>query len=161
MQTLQPVALVQIPQHAAPRARQRLLSPAALALALATATSPPDPPLPSPPPAGSKVTAGTVNCDGSITVKAELAGKETAIADIVRLVEQAQARTAPIQRLADTVSGKFAYGVMALSAATLTFWSTVGTRLFPQVSCWWRGPAAADSAVPCVACSRCCCAQCH
>ncbi len=67
-------------------------------------------------------------------MQAELAGKETAIADIVRLVEQAQARTAPIQRLADTVSGKFAYGVMALSAATLTFWSTVGTRLFPQVS---------------------------
>lgn len=44
-----------------------------------------------------------------------------------------QARTAPIQRLADAVAGKFAYGVMGLSAATFVFWSTVGTRMFPQV----------------------------
>lgn len=44
-----------------------------------------------------------------------------------------QARTAPIQRLADTVAGKFAYGVMGLSAATFAFWATVGTRIFPQV----------------------------
>ncbi len=46
----------------------------------------------------------------------------------------AQARTAPIQRLADSVAGKFAYGIMALSAATLAFWTTAGTKLFPQVS---------------------------
>jgi hypothetical protein len=69
-----------------------------------------------------------------MTVRAEHSGKDTAIADIVRLVEQAQARTAPIQRLADTVSGKFAYGVMGLSAATLLFWSTVRRRR-PPVCC--------------------------
>jgi Cu+-exporting ATPase len=80
---------------------------------------------PGPAPAGCKVAAGTVNCDGAMTVRAEHSGKDTAIADIVRLVEQAQARTAPIQRLADTVSGKFAYGVMGLAAATLGFWATV------------------------------------
>lgn len=45
----------------------------------------------------------------------------------------AQARTAPIQRLADAVAGKFAYGVMGLSAATFVFWALAGTRLFPQV----------------------------
>lgn len=44
-----------------------------------------------------------------------------------------QARTAPIQRVADAVSGKFAYGVMAAAAATFAFWSTAGTRMFPQV----------------------------
>jgi Cu2+-exporting ATPase len=66
-------------------------------------------------------------------VRAEASGQETVIADIVRMVERAQARTAPIQRVADTVAGKFAYGVMGLSAATFAFWATVGTKLFPQV----------------------------
>lgn len=79
------------------------------------------------------MTAGTVNCDGMLTVRAEQSGQQTVIADIVRLVEAAQARTAPIQRLADTVAGKFAYGVMGLSAATFAFWSLVGTKVFPQV----------------------------
>lgn len=85
------------------------------------------------PAAGDKVTAGTVNCDGSLTIQAEQSGQETVIADIVRMVELAQARTAPIQRLADTVSGRFAYGVMGASAATFLFWSTIGTKMFPQV----------------------------
>jgi Cu2+-exporting ATPase len=84
-------------------------------------------------PPGTPVTAGTLNCDGSLMVSAEASGQDTVIADIVRLVEAAQAHTAPIQRLADTVAGKFAYGVMGLSAATFTFWSTVGCRMFPQV----------------------------
>ena len=51
----------------------------------------------------------------------------------VRLVEEAQARTAPVQRLADKVSGVFAYGVMGASLATFAFWATVGTKVFPQV----------------------------
>eukprot|EP00775_Hariotina_reticulata_P004232 gene4232-4481_t len=81
---------------------------------------------------GTKVTAGTLNCDGSLMVSAEASGQDTVIADIVRLVEAAQAHTAPIQRLADTVAGKFAYGVMGLSAATFTFWSTVDTVVFDK-----------------------------
>lgn len=44
-----------------------------------------------------------------------------------------QARTAPAQRLADQVAGKFTYGVMATAAATFLFWSGIGTRIFPQV----------------------------
>ncbi len=44
-----------------------------------------------------------------------------------------QARTAPVQRLADEVAGKFAYAVMGVSAATFAFWLTVGTRVFPDV----------------------------
>jgi Cu+-exporting ATPase len=68
-----------------------------------------------------------------MTVQAEHSGQQTVIADIVRMVEIAQARTAPIQRMADTVAGKFAYGVLALSAVTFLFWSLVGTRVFPQV----------------------------
>lgn len=50
------------------------------------------------------------------------------------MVETAQARTAPVQRLADAVAGKFAYAVMGVSAATFAFWATVGTRVFPQVA---------------------------
>lgn len=46
-----------------------------------------------------------------------------------------QARSAPVQRLADEVAGKFAVGVLALSAATFTFWAMAGPRLFPQVCC--------------------------
>lgn len=55
------------------------------------------------------------------------------MADIVRMVEAAQARTAPIQRLADSVAGRFAYGVMGASLATFVFWATAGTSMFPQV----------------------------
>ncbi|KAK9817276.1 hypothetical protein WJX72_012145 [[Myrmecia] bisecta] len=83
--------------------------------------------------AGDTVTAGTVNYDGRINVCAERSGNATAIADIVRLVEAAQARTAPVQRLADAVAGRFAYGVMGISAATFAFWATIGIRMFPQV----------------------------
>ncbi len=53
--------------------------------------------------AGDSVTAGTVNCDGVLTVQAERAGGDTAMADIVRAVEAAQSRAAPVQRLADQV----------------------------------------------------------
>ncbi|KAG2497846.1 hypothetical protein HYH03_004113 [Edaphochlamys debaryana] len=101
-------------------------------------------PLPLTKAEGDKVTAGTVNCDGALRVRAEHSGQQTVIADIVRMVENAQARTAPIQRLADTVAGKFAYGVMALSAATFVFWSTVGVKMFPQVLA--AGAAAAATA---------------
>ena len=66
-------------------------------------------------------------------VRAVRSGNQTAIADILRLVETAQARTAPVQRLADAVAGRFAYAVMGVSAATFAFWATVGTRVFPQV----------------------------
>jgi len=79
------------------------------------------------------VTAGTVNCDGSLVVRATAAGDATVLADIVRLVETAQARAAPVQRLADAVAGRFAYGVIGASAATFCFWTLFGQQLFPQV----------------------------
>ncbi len=91
--------------------------------------------MPVPKGEGAAVTAGTVNCEGSLTVRAERSGNDTAIADIVRMVEVAQARTAPVQRLADAVAGRFAYAVMGLAAGTFGFWASIGTRLFPQVSC--------------------------
>ena len=74
-----------------------------------------------------------MNCDGAITVRVVSSGEETQVAGIVRMVEAAQQREAPVQRLADEVSGKFVYGVMGASAATFAFWSLAGTKLFPQV----------------------------
>ena len=88
-------------------------------------------PIPRAKRAGDDVAAGTVNLDGAIVVKVINSGEETSIAGIVRMVEAAQQREAPVQRLADEVSGKFVYGVMGASAATFAFWSTVGTKLFP------------------------------
>ena len=74
-----------------------------------------------------------MNCEGRITVRAERCGGATAVADIVRAVEAAQARAAPVQRLADIVAGRFAVGVLALSAATFGFWALAAPRLMPQV----------------------------
>ncbi|XP_076902012.1 copper-transporting ATPase PAA1, chloroplastic-like [Bidens hawaiensis] len=80
---------------------------------------------------GAEVSAGSINLNGALTVEVQRSGGETFMGDIVRLVEEAQSREAPVQRLADKVAGHFTYGVMAISAATFVFWSTVGARLLP------------------------------
>ena len=72
------------------------------------------------------MTAGTVNHEGPINVRASSTGTESTVAGIGRLVSAAQAREAPIQRLADSVSGFFCYGVMAASAITFAFWTLAG-----------------------------------
>ncbi|KAK9166602.1 hypothetical protein Scep_001793 [Stephania cephalantha] len=84
---------------------------------------------------GAEVAAGTINLNGILTVEVRRPGGETGMGDIVRLVEEAQSREAPVQRLADKcdqkVAGHFTYGVMALSAATFLFWSSFGSRILP------------------------------
>lgn len=82
---------------------------------------------------GDRVSAGTLNQSGAIALRATRVGSDTALASIIELVETAQTRKAPIQRLADTVAGYFAYGVMAIAALTFGFWYFLGTRLWPQV----------------------------
>ncbi|MGQ4649514.1 heavy metal translocating P-type ATPase [Lyngbya aestuarii] len=83
--------------------------------------------------AGTAVTAGTLNQSGVILVKATHTGEETTLAQIVALVEEAQTRKAPIQQLADTVAGYFAYGVMVIALLTFLFWYLVGTQIWPEV----------------------------
>lgn len=80
---------------------------------------------------GTEVTAGSINLNGTLTVEVRRPGGETVMGDIVRLVEEAQTREAPVQRLADQVAGSFTYGVMAISAATFLFWSCFGSQLLP------------------------------
>ena len=80
---------------------------------------------------GDRLTAGTVVYEAPLTFTATSTGADSTLAGIARLVADAQALEAPVQRLADAVSGRFCYGVMAASAATLAFWATAGAALWP------------------------------
>lgn len=80
---------------------------------------------------GDSVVGGTLNQSGAVTLQATRTGEATTLARIVALVEAAQARKAPIQRLADAVAGYFTYGVMAIAALTFGFWYFVGTQIWP------------------------------
>ena len=71
---------------------------------------------------GSVVVGGTVNASGRLVVRATKVGAETALAQIARLVAEAQAGKAPIQRLVDRVSSVFVPVVLVISAATLAGW---------------------------------------
>ncbi|HXZ69520.1 MAG TPA: heavy metal translocating P-type ATPase [Streptosporangiaceae bacterium] len=76
--------------------------------------------------AGDTVIGATINTTGSLRVRAEKVGADTMLAQIITMVRQAQASKAPIQRLADTVSGYFVPAVMAIAIATFTIWFTAG-----------------------------------
>ncbi len=82
---------------------------------------------------GDSLSAGSLNQSGAIAMKATHVGKDTTLAHIVHLVEEAQTRKAPVQKLADTVAGYFAYGVMTIAAVAFLFWYFVGTHLWPSV----------------------------
>jgi P-type Cu+ transporter len=75
---------------------------------------------------GSEVAGATVNVGGRLVVRATRVGADTALAQIARLVTDAQAGKAPVQRLADRVSGVFVPVVVALAVATLGFWLGAG-----------------------------------
>src|SRR5690606_27270486 len=75
---------------------------------------------------GDPVTGATVNAGGRLVVVATRVGADTALAQIARLVSDAQSGKAPVQRLADRISAVFVPIVIALSAATLGFWLGAG-----------------------------------
>jgi len=76
--------------------------------------------------AGDPVSGGTVNGTGSLLIRAERVGEETLLAQIVRLVSEAQRSRAPIQALADTVAGWFVPAVLAIAVLTFLAWSVFG-----------------------------------
>ena len=76
--------------------------------------------------AGDKVVGATVNQTGSFLMRAERIGSETLLAQIVQMVAEAQRSRAPIQKLADTVSGYFVPAVISLAVITFIVWSIVG-----------------------------------
>ncbi|MEJ2006571.1 MAG: heavy metal translocating P-type ATPase, partial [Acidobacteriota bacterium] len=73
-----------------------------------------------------RVTGGTVNGKGSLVMRAERVGSDTLLAQIVRMVSEAQRSRAPIQRLADVVAGYFVPAVVASAIITFIIWSIVG-----------------------------------
>jgi Cu+-exporting ATPase len=75
---------------------------------------------------GDEVTGATVNAGGRLVVEATRVGSETALAQIARLVTDAQSGKAPVQRLADRISGIFVPIVIGIAAATLGFWLGAG-----------------------------------
>ena len=90
-------------------------------------------PLPLQAEAGVELSSGSLNLEAPLVIEVTRVGAETALARIIRLVEQAQARRAPIQGLADRVAGRFCYGVIGLAVATFLFWWLFGADHWPQV----------------------------
>jgi Cu+-exporting ATPase len=76
--------------------------------------------------AGAKVIGGTLNQTGSFVMRAEKVGRDTVLAQIVQMVAAAQRSRAPIQRLADQVSGWFVPAVILVAFAAFAAWATFG-----------------------------------
>ena len=75
---------------------------------------------------GEAVTGATVNGTGSFVMRAKRVGSDTLLAQIVRMVGEAQRSRAPIQRLADVVAGYFVPAVLLVAAVTFAVWAAVG-----------------------------------
>jgi Cu+-exporting ATPase len=83
-------------------------------------------PMPVEKTAGDPVTGGTVNRTGAFTFRAEKVGSDTLLAQIIRMVEQAQGAKLPIQSLVDTITAWFVPAVMAIAALTVLVWLIFG-----------------------------------
>jgi Cu+-exporting ATPase len=82
---------------------------------------------------GDKVFGGTINAEGLIKMGARAVGKDTALAGIVRLVQEAQGSKAPIQALADRVAAVFVPAVMLIALVTFILWWGIGGEFVPAM----------------------------
>ncbi len=89
--------------------------------------------------AGSPVIGATMNKTGMIKFKATKVGSDTALSQIIKLVEDAQTRKAPIQKLADIVAGHFILAVHILALLTFFFWFFIGFEKFSVPSTFGMG----------------------
>jgi P-type Cu+ transporter len=103
-------------------------------------------PLPVAKAEGAKLTGGSINGDGRVMMRVTAVGQETVLAHIIRLVEDAQAAKAPIQRLVDQVSAVFVPVVLAIGAVTLLGWLWAGA---PMEAALIRAVAVLVIACPC------------
>ncbi len=90
-------------------------------------------PLPVDKKAGDTVAAGTINGEGLLKFEATRVGKETALAQIIRLVQDAQGSKAPIQALADRVAAVFVPAVIAIAVVTMAIWWTATGEFVPAM----------------------------
>ncbi|MDO8725768.1 MAG: heavy metal translocating P-type ATPase [Candidatus Methanoperedens sp.] len=88
---------------------------------------------------GSEVIGATMNKTGMIKFTATKVGSDTALAQIIKLVEDAQTQKAPIQKLADVVAGHFILGVHVLALLTFFFWFFIGFEYFNVPSTFGMG----------------------
>jgi Cu+-exporting ATPase len=95
---------------------------------------------------GDPVTGATVNAGGRLVVRATRVGSDTQLAQMARLVENAQSGKAEVQRLADRISGVFVPVVIALAVATLAAWLGAG---FPATAAFTAAVAVLIIACPC------------
>ncbi|MDE2607238.1 MAG: copper-translocating P-type ATPase [Burkholderiales bacterium] len=86
-------------------------------------------PLPVSKSAGARVTGGSINGEGRFVMNATAVGRESVLSQIIRLVEDAQAAKAPIQRLVDQVAAVFVPVVMGIALVTLGGWLLVGAGI--------------------------------
>jgi P-type Cu+ transporter len=85
-------------------------------------------PIPVEKTAGAKVVGGTINGTGSLLMKAERVGADTLLAQIVKMVSEAQRTRAPIQRLADRVASYFVPAVLTAAVITFVVWAAFGPQ---------------------------------
>jgi len=85
-------------------------------------------PMPQPKEKGARLTAGTVNGQGGLVMRAEKVGSETLLHHIIQMVRHAQASKAPVQRLADRVSAWFVPAVVLIAAVTFLLWWRFGPQ---------------------------------
>jgi Cu+-exporting ATPase len=87
---------------------------------------------------GDKIIGATINGNTAFTMRAEKIGAETMLSQMIKLVEEAQMKKAPIQKLADTISGYFVWGVIVIALVTMGIWywltGDVSSTLIPTVA---------------------------
>jgi Cu+-exporting ATPase len=90
-------------------------------------------PIPADKQAGDSVAAGTINGEGRLRIEARKVGKDTALARIIRMVQEAQGSKAPVQALADRVAAVFVPSVIGIALLTFILWWLIGGEFVPAM----------------------------